>query len=274
MVAHLLANDLSARLGVPFLVEHHPGAGGALAMRFLARARPDGYTLCFSAITPLTSLPFLSNVGYTLESDIAPVVGVMFTPALVVGRLSLEGDTLAKALAVAKQNEQALRWATTGVGTTGHLILEHVRRSGATDIIHLPKNGGGQQLTDLLGGHVDLLSTNVGPSQVNLVREGRLCALGVGSPARVGALPSVPTLAEQGFSAANLGSSFGIFAPRTTRGSVLARINEEVNRSLNQEAIRSNLEAVNNVVTGSTVSAFERQIVKERASFELSLRQR
>jgi tripartite-type tricarboxylate transporter receptor subunit TctC len=263
-VARELAQDLSQRLGMPVLVEHRPGAGGALAMSHLARAVPDGHTLCFSAITPLTLLPQSGPVPFDPRKDVVPVVSIMLTPALVVGTSRVRGATLAEVIAWARQRRHALRWATTGVGTTGHLILEQVRQASGADIVHVPYKGGGQPLSDALAGHFDVLSSNVGPLQLGYVRAGRLSALAVGGPGRVAVLPKVPTLAEQGYAQANRASVFGVFAPGGTPAALVDRINEEFNRSLTTSGVKAQLEAVSNVPTGGSAAEFAAQIEQER----------
>jgi tripartite-type tricarboxylate transporter receptor subunit TctC len=109
-----------------------------------------------------------------------------------------------------------LRWATSGFGTTGHLILEQVRRATGARIVHIPYKGGGQQIQDALSGQFDLLSTNVGPSQRRYVESQRLKPLAVGAPHRLPGLPQVRTFAELGYPSANITSLFGLFAPSRT----------------------------------------------------------
>jgi tripartite-type tricarboxylate transporter receptor subunit TctC len=271
-MARVLAQALAPRLGVPVLVENRPGAGGSVAMELLSRAPADGHTLCFSAITPLTLMPQLAPPRYDPVRDIAPVLSVMLTPVLVVGTSASKGRTLPEVLAQARAQPGALRWATTGLGTTGHFVLEQVRRAQALDITHVPYQGGGMQLTDALAGHFELLSTNVGPQQLQYVREGRLTPLAVGAPQRLPVLPQVPTLAELGFAAANRASVFGLFAPGGTPVEVLDRLNVLGNEVLARPAVRERLLAVNNLPTGGTREAFVREIAAEAAAAVGALR--
>lgn len=265
-MARALALALAPRLGVPVLVENRPGAGGSVAMEVLARAPADGHTLCFSAITPLTLMPQLAAPRYDPLRDIAPVLSVMLTPVLVVGTPALRVHTLPEVLAQARAQPGALRWATTGQGTTGHFVLEQLRRAQGLDITHVPYQGGGAQLTDALSGQFELLSTNVGPQQLQYVREGRLTPLAVGAPQRLPVLPQVPTLAELGFAAANRASVFGLFAPGATPVAVLDRLNTLGNEVLAQPELRARLLAVNNLPTGGTRAAFAQEIAQEAAA--------
>lgn len=262
--ARALAAPLSARLGVPVLVEHRAGAGGVIALTALARAVPDGHTLCFSAISPLTSTEADAPGTAALRAQLAPVMSVMATPVLVAGTSALEGADFAALLSAARR-PQGLRWATSGPRTVGHRVLQAVQRAGGGQIVHVPYKGGGQQITDALGGQFEVLSTNVGPQQIAHCRAGRLKPLAVGAPHRLPVLPEVPTLAELGMPQANLVSLFGLFAPAATPPAVLRRLNTELNRALRTPELQAALQAADNLPTGGTAEAFQRQIEEEAA---------
>ncbi|GAP36780.1 tripartite tricarboxylate transporter substrate binding protein [Piscinibacter sakaiensis] len=266
-VARRLAARLAERLGVPVVVENRAGGGGGVAMAALARARPDGRTLAFSAVTPLTLLPLLQPVSYQPGRDIAPIAAVMATPVLVVGTPALAAGTLNEALAGRPAAGGAgLRWASTGVGTTGHQVMEAVRADAAVPITAVPYKGGGQPLTDALAGHFELLSTNVAPQQLELVRSGRLRALAVGAPQRLAVLPAVPTLAELGHPRANLGSTFGVFAPGATPPALRARVQAAVRAVLAEDDFRQRLRAAGNLPLDEDAPAFAARIAAEAAS--------
>ena len=265
-IARALAERVALQLGTPVVVNNRGGAGGVVAMEMLARARADGTTLVFCAISPLVVAPQLGPVGFDPEKDIAPVVSVMVTPVLVLGTPALAGDTFSDMLAMAKSDGAGIRWATSGVATIGHVVLEQVRIASGAQITHVPYKGGGQQLTDALSGQFEVLSSNVGAQQLDHVRNGRLKALAVGSPSRLAVLPNVPTLAELGFPESNLASVFGVFAPGRTPEAIVLRLNEAFNKALRHPDIRRRLESVNNLVTGGTAADFHRRIAQERAS--------
>lgn len=216
-IARALAELLAARLRVPVQVEPRPGAGGVLAMRALARAEPDGHTLCFAAASTLTLAPLFTRAGFDPLRDITPVIDVMHTPLLVVGTPAWPGGSMAALLDDARRRPGTLRWASSGTGTLGHLVWQLVCREAQVDITHIPYKGGGPQLNDALGGQFEVLSTNVAPLQLGYVGDGRFTPLAVGAPQRLPVLPAVPTLAEAGFPAANLSSRFGLFAPGARR---------------------------------------------------------
>jgi tripartite-type tricarboxylate transporter receptor subunit TctC len=262
-VARAIADRLGPRLGVPVLVENRPGAAGSLAMELLSRSPPDGHTLCFSAITPLTVLPHLGPVKYDPLADISPVVSIMATPVLVVGTSVLHAGTLGETVAQARRRPGSLRWATSGIGTTGHMVLERVRRASGIQVTHVPYKGGGQQLNDALSGQFELLSTNVAARQLEYVRTGRLKPLAVGASSRLPVLPEIPTLAEAGFPEANLMSLFGLFSPGRTPSAVVERINAEVNEVLRQPDVRQRMLAVDNLPMGGSAASFATHVVRE-----------
>ncbi|MCJ0762606.1 Bug family tripartite tricarboxylate transporter substrate binding protein [Variovorax terrae] len=262
-IARALADDMAAALGVPVVVENRAGAGGAAGMEALAREAPDGYTLAFSAISPLTLRPHLASARYQPLKDIAPVASIMYTPVLLVGTPAFKGNSFQDLLQEARANPGGLRWASSGQATAGHLVMEQVRIQSGTRITHIPYKGGGQQLNDALSGQFELLSTNMGTAQLGYIRAGRLKPLAVGAPTRLDALPQVPTFTELGFPLANQVSLFGVFAPGATPAEVLDRLNALFNRILAQPAFRQRLLAADNVPAGGTRAAFADEIATQ-----------
>jgi tripartite-type tricarboxylate transporter receptor subunit TctC len=263
-MARVLAEPLAQSLGVPVLIENRPGAGGSLGMDALARATPDGCTLAFSAISPLTLHPLLARVPYDPQRAFMPVASVMRTPVLVVGTPAFTGHGFGQLIAQARRQPGEVRWATSGVATIGHLVLAQVRVQSRTDITHIPYQGGGPQLNDALSGQFEVLSTNVAAQQLQYIEGGRFQALAVGAPARIEALPAVPTLAELGFEKANRDSLFGIFAPARTPVAVVQRLNAEINRVLDSSVVRARLRGAYNLPAGGGTDDFAHEIAVDR----------
>ena len=263
-IARALAVLLAQRLSRPVRVEHRPGGGGSLALEQMLREPADGRTLCFCASSALTLLPWVRRVGYDPLRDVAPVIPVMATPVLVLGTPALHAETLREAMGLARASPGRLRWATSGIGTTGHLVLEQVGHSAAVELTHVPYKGGGQQLNDALAGHFELLSSNVAEGQLAHVQAGRLRALAVGAPTRLPVLPEVPTLAEAGFPQANLMSVFGLFASARTPPRLVERLNRELDAVLQDEGLRRRMQAMDNLPLGGSGADFARRIAQER----------
>jgi tripartite-type tricarboxylate transporter receptor subunit TctC len=263
-MARVLAEPLAQSLGVPVLIENRPGAGGSVGMDALARAVPDGHTLAFSAISPLTLHPLLARVAYDPLRAFVPVASLMRTPVLVVGTQAFTGRGFGDLIAQARAQPGAVRWASSGVATIGHLVLAQVRMQSRTDITHIPYQGGGPQLNDALSGQFEVLSTNVAAQQLQYIESGRFQALAVGAPRRIEALPEVPTLAELGYERANRDSLFGLFAPARTPQPVVQRLNAEIQRLLRGETLRLRLREAYNLPAGGSSEDFAREIALDR----------
>ncbi|RZJ14278.1 MAG: tripartite tricarboxylate transporter substrate binding protein [Acidovorax sp.] len=262
-VARALADKLAVQLGTPVVIENKAGASGSIGVDAVAKAAPDGYTIGFAAISPLALNPHLGKSPFDPIKDIAPVVSVMYSPVLLLGTPAGKAGDFAALLANAKAHPGQVRWATSGLASLGHIMLEQIAVKSQVQITHVPYKGGGQQMNDALGGQFEVLSTNAGPAVLQHIQAGKLRPLAVGAPARLDSLPQVPTLAELGQPAANLSSLFGIYAPAQTPAAVLARLNAEVNKALALPDIRAKLDATDNVPTGGTAAEFARQIAQE-----------
>ncbi|MBV7543420.1 tripartite tricarboxylate transporter substrate binding protein [Acidovorax sp. sic0104] len=262
-VARALADKLAVQLGTPVVIENKAGASGSIGVDAVAKAAPDGYTIGFAAISPLALNPHLSKSPFDPQKDIAPVVSVMYSPVLLLGTPASQAGDFAALIAGAKAHPGQVRWATSGLASLGHIMLEQIVGKSQVQITHVPYKGGGQQMNDALGGQFEVLSTNAGPAVLQHIKAGKLRPLAVGAPARLDSLPQVPTLAELGQPAANLSSLFGLYAPAQTPAAVVARLNAEVNKALAQPDIRNKLDATDNVPTGGTAAEFARQIAQE-----------
>jgi tripartite-type tricarboxylate transporter receptor subunit TctC len=258
LVARAIGERLAAALGQPVIVDNKAGASGTIGMDALAKAQPDGYTLAFSAISPITLSPYVTKVPYDAEKDFTPVASVMVSPVLILGTSASPARDFRELLAIARERPGTIRWATSGQASLGHLMLEQLQAAAKVRMTHIPYKGGGQQITDALGGQFEVLSVNAGPALSDHVKAGRLLPLAVGAPRRLETLPQVPTLAELGFPAANLSSQFGFFAPANLPTRILERLNGEIGHALESPEVRKRLLASENVPTGGSARDFAR----------------
>ncbi|MGO4157552.1 Bug family tripartite tricarboxylate transporter substrate binding protein [Cupriavidus sp. YAF13] len=262
-VARALGERLSAQMGASVVVENKAGAGGSIGIDAVAKAAPDGYTLGFASTSPLTLNPHVGRVNYDPQRDIAPVMSVMYSPVLVIATSSFGGKSFQDLLAQAKAKPGSVRWATSGLGTVGHVMLEQVKSKAKADLTLIPYKGAGQQMNDALGGQFEVMSTNASPMLTQHMQAGRLRALAVGAPKRIESLPNVPTFAELGYPKANLTSTFGIFAPAHTPVAIITRLNAELNKALQEPEVRERLLKGGEVPTGGTAAQFAKAIHAE-----------
>ena len=272
-VARDLAQQLSAQLSVQVIVENRPGAAGSIAMEIVMRSASDGHTLGFAAVSALRSPHMVvcadrsaypsgdsKHAGKVLA--LTPVAGVMHTPVLIAGTRALSAASFGDMLRWAYTRPDAIRWATTGEGTTGHAVLQHVSRASGIQVVHVPYKGGGQQIVDAIGGHFEVLSTNVAHTQLRAIAAGQLSALAVGTPKRLLTLPDTPTLAELGFPQANLDSLFGVFVAPHTPAEIVFRIHAAVTRALHHSPLAGKLVAMSNIPFAGSVRDFEAEVVR------------
>ena len=263
VVARALGEKLAARWGQPVVIENKAGAGGAIGLDQVAKAAPDGYTLGFSSISPLTLSPHLGKPLFDPSKDIVPVTSIMYSPVLLLGTGGSTAKDFSGLIAQAKARPGEVRWATAGLASLGHIMLEQIMHKAQVQITHIPYKGGGQQLNDGLSAQFEVLSTNAGPAVIQHIKAGKLRALAVGAPRRLDSLPQVPTLAEIGYKEANMTSVFGIFAPAGVPEPILGKLNAGFNEVLADAEIRQRLAATDNVPMGGKAADFARQIEAE-----------
>ena len=264
ILAREVANQLTQRWGVSVVVENKPGAAGNLGTEIVGRAAPDGYTLLANSFGPIAINPTLfKNLAVNPHTELQPVAMLAEVPTVLVVPTSLGIQTLADLLKYAKAHPDEMSYGSTGIGTAAHMTGFLFSQRTNMNALHVPYKGGGQQITDALAGHVEVLSVNAGPAVMAHVRQGRLRALAVGAPARLDSLPQVPTLEQAGFANANLSSVFGLFAPARTPAQVVARLNLEVNRVLQQAEFRRRLLQADILPTGGSSVTFVQHLAQE-----------
>ena len=261
-VTRLLAEKLSASLGQQVLVENRGGAGGAIGMDAVAKSAPDGYTIAFSAISPLTLLPHVGKVPYDPLKDIAPLASVMYSPVYFLATPAFAGTSFADVVREAKAKPGALRVGTSGIATLGHVMVEQLRIAGL-DFTHVPYRGGGQVITDAAGGQFELFTTNPSPGANSLIQQGKLRVLAVAAPKRLPALPNIPTMTELGYPDSNYTSHFGFFAPAKTQEAVLKRLHDDINAVLALPEVAERLTKLDNVVAPATQEQFAQVVRRE-----------
>jgi tripartite-type tricarboxylate transporter receptor subunit TctC len=230
IMARLMGQWLSERLGQQFIIENRPGGGTNIATDAVVHAPPDGYTLLFVAPTAAINATLYQKLNFVFLRDIAPVAGVVRVSDVLLVHPSLPVTTVPEFIAYAKANPGKINMASAGTGSGPHLAGELLNMMTGITMVHVPYRGTAPALTDLLGGQVQVMFGST-PASIAYIRNGQLRALAVGDEMRLAALPDVPAMAEfvPGFEASIW---YGIGAPKSTPAAIIATINREVNAGL------------------------------------------
>ena len=251
VMARLVAAALPAALGQNVFVENKPGAGNTLGSRNAAEAAPDGYTLMVSAASGLIISPIIYKTAGYDASSFAPIALLTETPQLLVINAQLPFKSVAELVAYAKANPGKLNYSTGGNGTLPHLAAELFKKTTGINIVHVPYKGGGPALTGVMAGEVQMTFDPVATS-LPLIKDGKLRALAIAGPARVAALPDVPTMAESGYQSFTVGAWTALLAPKGTPPAILAKLNDGVNKALASEQMKNTLAKIGAEPRGGT----------------------
>ena len=259
VLARALADRLGAALGQTVIVESKPGAGATLGADFVAKSRPDGYTLLMGAIHHTIAPAVFKKVPYDLEKDFAPVTTVALVPNVLVVNASNPAKNVADLVAQAKAKPNQLNYGSNGNGTAQHLIGTQFENLNGIGITHIPYKGSGPLTTDLIGGQVTISFDTVTPVLPH-IKAGRLKALAVTTGKRSSALPDVPTLAEAGLKGFDIGTWFGVLAPVATPKDIVARLNLEAVKIIQSPDFRKRMDEIGAEPIGNTPEQMGKQI--------------
>nr|WP_271606281.1 tripartite tricarboxylate transporter substrate binding protein [Bradyrhizobium sp. CCBAU 11434] len=262
ILARLLGEWWSERLGQQFIVENRPGAGSNLATEAVVRAPPDGYTLLLVGSPNAINATLYENLDFNFLQDIAPVVGLTRGALVMVIHPSVPAHTIPEFIAYAKANPGRLSYGSGGVGGITHIAAELFKQAaGGLDLQHVPYRGVAPAITDLLGGQVQVVFVNLAPS-IGYIGSGKLRALGITTAARSQALPDVPAIGEfvPGYEASSV---FGIGAPKGTPAAMIDRLNMEANAALADPGFRMRLRTLDATELGGSPADFGKLMAAE-----------
>ncbi|WP_207537671.1 Bug family tripartite tricarboxylate transporter substrate binding protein [Sabulicella rubraurantiaca] len=267
LLARLTTDRLAARLGHPVVVENRAGAAGGVAAAEAARGDADGSTLFLASIGTAATNPLVyRHLPYRTE-DLAEVAALFALPNVATVAPRAPFPDLAGFIAAAREKPGALSFGSSGAGSSLHLTGEMLKHRAGIDLLHVPYRGGGQMLTELLAGRIDIAFGNL-PTAIGMIRDGTLRALAVTGPRRNPALPDIPTVAE----AANLSGFaatvwFGLQVPRATPAPVVERLNEAAQAMLAEPAVRARLAELGVEPMGGSPADFSRFVQDEAAAW-------
>ena len=261
LLARLMAQWLSERMGQQFVIENRPGAGSNIATEAVVRADPDGYTLLMVSAANMSNAALYEKLNYNFIRDIAPVAGVMRVPLVMEVNPSIPAKTVPEFIAYARANPGKINFASGGIGTSIHLSGELFKMMTGIDMQHVPYRGNGPALTDLLGGQVQIMFDTM-PAAIGYVRAGQLRALAVTTAMRSEALPDIPTVGEYvpGYEASSL---YGVAAPSNTPTEIVDKLNREINAALADPAMKIRLADLGGIVLAGSPADFGKLIAVE-----------
>ncbi len=241
IIARETTQKVAAATGWTFVIDNKPGAGGNLGVDAAAKSPADGYTLVLGQTSNLAINPTLyAKMPYDSQKDLAPVVLVANAPLVMVTGMGTPLKTLGDAVAAAKSKPGAMNFASPGNGTVAHLTSEMFQKAAGIKTQHVPYKGAAQALTDVISGTVELYMSSV-PTLIGQIRNNKLRPLAVTSAKRVDDLPNVPTINESGYKGFDAVTWFGLLAPAGTPKDVIARLNAEFNKALQNPELRKKL---------------------------------
>ena len=240
-MARILATELTKELGQSVVVENRAGAGGNIGAEYLARAKPDGYTIMFGTSGPLAiNHSLYKTIKYDPRTSFEPVIYVGHLPNILVVRPNLGVNNVQELIAKDKADPGKLNFASSGNGASSHLAGVMFNGMAGTRLVHVPYKGTGPALNDLLAGQVDMTFTDI-LTAMPYIKAGKVKALGVATARRSSALPDIPTIAEQDkkeLGAYDVSVFFGVVAPKGTPADRVKLLNQAFSRALDSDTVK------------------------------------
>jgi tripartite-type tricarboxylate transporter receptor subunit TctC len=255
IVARTVGQKMSEGLGQPLLVENRGGAGGSIGTDAAAKAPADGYSILFAFDTHAVNPHVYKTIRFDTLKDFAPVALIVNIPLVVAALPSFPASSMKELVDLARAKPGVYSYASVGAGSSGHLAAEQFKLLTGINLVHVPYKGGAPAVTDLLGGQVHLAIIAAGAAVPHL-RANRLKGLAVSGAKRSGAMPNVPTMAESGYPQLQSGAWVGLLVPMGTPAPVIARLNAEVLKAIQDPALVAKLAQQSIEVAGSTPEQF------------------
>jgi tripartite-type tricarboxylate transporter receptor subunit TctC len=261
IIARLIGQWLSERLGQPFIIENKPGAGSNIGTEAVVRATPDGHVLLMAGTPNAINATLYEKLSFDFTRDIAPVAGIVRVPLVMEVNPSVPATTVPEFIAYSKANPGKINYASAGVGGVTHVTAELFKMMTGVDMRHVPYRGAAPALTDLLGGQVQAMF-DIMPSSIEYIRAGNLRALAVTSATRSAVMPNLPIVGDfvPGFEAS---AWFGIGAPRNTPSAIVDKLNNEINAGLADPKLKAHLADLSGAIIAGSPADFGRLVVDE-----------
>jgi tripartite-type tricarboxylate transporter receptor subunit TctC len=261
ILARLMAQWLTERLGQPIVIENRAGAGGNVGTEAVVKAAPDGYTLLKVVPANTVNDTLYDKLSFNFIRDIAPVAGMVRVPYVLVLNQSVPVTTVPELIAYAKANPGKLNFASAGVGTGIHMSGELFKLMAGVNMVHVPYRGAGNAMTDLIGGQVQLMFDTTQAS-IPHIKAGKVRALAVTTAARSELLPDLPTIGDfvPGYEASG---SFGFGAPRNTPAEIIEKLNREINAVLADPKVKARIAELGGEPLAGSAAVYGRLLAEE-----------
>ena len=256
LVARVVGEHMAHTLGQPVVIENKPGAGGNIGMDVIAKAKPDGYTIGFGAISTNALNPHIyKSMAFDPRKDFTAVSMLGYSTIVLEVAKSFPSNTVQEFIAYIKAHP-GFQYGTAGAGTSMHLAGVMFAQMAGLDTVHIPYKGSVPGITDMLGGHLPSMFDNL-PASLPHIQAGKLKALAVAGSERSPSLPNVPTIAESGLKGYAVDPWFGVYGPAKLDPAITAKLNAAVNQALNDPAVKDKLVQAGFTPKGSTAQAFD-----------------
>jgi len=263
----LIAEQLSKRLGQQVIVDNKPGASGNIGTQQVAAAEGDGYTLLLGFDGTLVINPHVfPKTGFDTLKDFAPIGKIGDAVLILVANPSFPAKNLKDLIALSKTQAGGLSYGTSGTGGTPHIAGELLRQRTGANLVHVPYKGGGQALTDVLGGNIPLVYTAIAGA-IPHVKSGKLLPIAVSSSKRASSLPDVATFIENGVSDFEASSWVALLAPAKTPRAIVTRLNTELNAVLNDPEVRERLNGMGITAAPGTLESFGAELSRDLSKY-------
>ena len=260
--ARSIGTKLTEVLGQPFVIDNRPGASTNIGSEMIAKSAPDGYNLLMGGAANAINVAVLAKVPFDLLHDLTPIVLCVKGANVLSIHPSLPTKTLSELLSLAKSRPGQLNYASSGVGSSNHMAAELLKYMAGININHIPYKGNAPALTDLIGGHVEILFSGV-PALLPHIKSGRIRPIAIGSPRRFAAVPQVPTFEEAGLKGYEASTWFGLMAPAKTPKEIVSKLNTEVGKILASSDIRDRYQVEGLEPQGGSIESFNQFILSE-----------
>jgi len=267
MLARAVAPAMSATLKQSIVIENKTGAGGVVGVDTVAKAAPDGYTIGITGLGAVAAAPFMTNVPYNVQRDLAPVGRIGRVDGVIVANAGLGLKSLADLITYAKANPGKVNFASAGSGTSIHLAGELLNLEAGIKLIHVPYRGATPAINDLIGGHVQVMLPDLSGVLAH-IRSGALTALAVTAQARSSAIPDVPTTTEAGYPRMLSESWYGLIAPAGTSPAALKRVHEAAMAALKSPEVMKQIETQGATPAPNSPDEFRKLIEDEQTKWK------